>query len=94
MVGQLTFIELLEHARKELAGNFNIRDFHYELLRHGSVPLNYIKYQVEKYVACKKNGTACEYVRPRTSPTSVSDESSALQYELDLHEAMNFERYF
>ena len=94
MVGQLTFIDLLQHARKELAENFDIRDFHYELLRHGPVPLHYIKYLVEKYVACKKNGTNCEYSRPENSPTSASDERSTLQYELDSHEAINFERYF
>ena len=93
MVGQLTFIDLLQHARKELGKNFNIRDFHYELLRHGSVPLHYIKYQVERYVACKKNGTDCEHSRPKTSPAS-GESSSTLEYEMNLHEMMNFETYF
>jgi hypothetical protein len=72
-----------------------MRDFHYELLRHGSVPLHYIKYQVNRYVACKTNDTDCQYSRTTVSAMlSDSNDVSLSDAELDLHEMVNSERYY
>jgi hypothetical protein len=91
-IGQLTFIDLQEYARKQLGTKFNIRDFHYELLRYGSVPLHYIKYQLKKYVACKKNDTDCQY--SRTAVSIMVSDSNGLDFESDLHEMSNSDRYY
>ena len=94
-IGQLTIIDLQEYAQKELGEKFKIREFHYQLLRHGSVPLDYIKYQVKKYVDCFKNKADCK--NSQTEASNMVSENNDLDLsdlELDLYEMSNTDRYY
>jgi uncharacterized protein (DUF885 family) len=50
-IGQLKFLELREHARRELGPKFDIRTFHDEILNGGSLPLDLLESRVEKWIA-------------------------------------------
>jgi uncharacterized protein (DUF885 family) len=54
MIGQLRILELREKARRELGGDFDIRDFHAAVLDNGSLPLDVLSEQVDAYIARKK----------------------------------------
>ncbi|XP_028411286.1 uncharacterized protein LOC114533865 [Dendronephthya gigantea] len=92
-IGQLTILDLQKYMRDELAEKFSIRDFHYELLRHGSVPLHYIKGQVEKYVNCQKNNEDCQYSKTTLSKLVQKSHDSS-RSEFDMNQMFNVERYY
>ena len=50
-LGQLKIVELRKKAEKELGPKFDVRDFHDVVLRDGSLPLELLQAQVEKYIA-------------------------------------------
>ena len=50
-LGQLKIVELRKKAEKELGPKFDVRDFHDVVLREGSLPLELLQAQVEKYIA-------------------------------------------
>lgn len=55
MIGQLHLIKLRARAQKELGAKFNLKDFHYHLLKDGSAPLDYLTESIEDYIRCTKN---------------------------------------
>ena len=50
-MGQLKIVELRRKAEKQMGAKFDVRDFHDALLRDGSLPLELLDEQVEKYIA-------------------------------------------
>lgn len=53
-IGMLKIIELREKARKSLAGQFDIREYHEVVLQMGAVPLNILEEQIDYWIATKK----------------------------------------
>lgn len=49
-VGELTIKRLRKEAEQALGEDFDIREFHYQILRHGSVPLFVLEQQINKYI--------------------------------------------
>ncbi|WP_294293622.1 DUF885 domain-containing protein [uncultured Sphingomonas sp.] len=54
MVGQLKIAELRAKAERALGPKFDIRDFHETVLRQGSLPLDVLEEQVNRYIAEKR----------------------------------------
>jgi uncharacterized protein (DUF885 family) len=50
-LGQLKIVELRKKAEQQLGAKFDVRDFHDVVLRDGSLPLELLQVQVEKYIA-------------------------------------------
>ena len=50
-LGQLKIVELRKKAEQQLGPKFDVRDFHDVVLRDGSLPLELLQGQVEKYIA-------------------------------------------
>jgi uncharacterized protein (DUF885 family) len=50
-LGQLKIVELRRKAEHQLGPKFDVRDFHDVVLRDGSLPLELLQAQVEKYIA-------------------------------------------
>ncbi len=50
-LGQLKIVELRRKAEQQLGPKFDVRDFHDVILRDGSLPLELLQVQVEKYIA-------------------------------------------
>ncbi|HWZ83154.1 MAG TPA: DUF885 domain-containing protein [Terriglobales bacterium] len=50
-LGQLKIVELRKKAEQQLGPKFDVRDFHDVVLRDGSLPLELLQVQVEKYIA-------------------------------------------
>ena len=53
-IGMLKILELREHAKAELGGCFDIRDFHDVVLKNGAIPLSILEELVDDYIAKKK----------------------------------------
>ena len=49
--GQLKIVELRKKAEQKLGPKFDVRDFHYAVLRDGSLPLELLEEEVGKYIA-------------------------------------------
>jgi len=54
MVGQLKIAELRKRAQDQLGAKFDIRDFHEAVLSQGSLPLDILEEQVDRYIAATK----------------------------------------
>ena len=50
-LGQLKIVDLRKKAEREMGAKFDVRDFHDVVLRDGSLPLELLQGQVEKYIA-------------------------------------------
>jgi len=50
-VGMIKILELREKAKRELGSKFDIRQFHNEMLIHGSLPLKVMEQVIERYIA-------------------------------------------
>mgnify|MGYP000176653532 FL=1 len=53
-IGQLKIRELRARAEKELGANFDIRDFHKEVLETGCIPLALLENKIDSWIAASK----------------------------------------
>ena len=49
-IGQLKILELRERAEKELGDKYDIKDFHDEVLKRGSLPLDLLEYYIDEWI--------------------------------------------
>ena len=49
-IGELTIKRLRAEAEQALGQQFDIREFHHQILRHGSVPLSLLEQQIRLYI--------------------------------------------
>ena len=54
-VGMMKLVELRERAREQLGDKFDIREFHDEVLKNGSMPMAILERVVNDYIARKKS---------------------------------------
>jgi len=62
-VGQLKFRELRNDAQAALGEQFDVREFHDEVLRHGALPMDVLETTVNAWIAAQKTKTAKAKVR-------------------------------
>jgi len=55
MIGELKIMELREKAKKALGNRFSLQEYHNAVLSAGTVPLELLEKEVDRYIA-KKNG--------------------------------------
>ena len=55
-IGQLRISAMRARAERELGKNFAVKDFHSEILRDGSVPMNVLEMKIDRWIAEKKSG--------------------------------------
>jgi uncharacterized protein (DUF885 family) len=55
-IGELKIKQLRARAETELGPKFDIREFHAEVLKDGSVPLDVLEAKVDRWIAAKKTG--------------------------------------
>ena len=53
-IGQLKILELRRKSERELGAKFNIRDFHDEILKDGSLPLDVLERKINEWIARKQ----------------------------------------
>ena len=61
MIGQQTIIDLRNGIEKQLGDKFDIKEFHYQLLKQGQSPFHFILSYMESYVKCKLNKSSQPY---------------------------------
>lgn len=49
-IGELTIKRLRKKAEDKLGENFDIREFHFQILKNGAVPLNFLEQQIDAYI--------------------------------------------
>ncbi|WP_209327519.1 DUF885 domain-containing protein [Pseudoalteromonas sp. PA2MD11] len=49
-IGELTIKRLRHEAERALGEDFDIREFHHQILRHGSVPMSVLEEQIQLYI--------------------------------------------
>jgi len=54
-IGELTIKRLRKQAETELGTKFDVREFHYQVLKNGSVPLSLLEQQIEQYIERTKS---------------------------------------
>jgi hypothetical protein len=67
MLGRLALIKLRKKAEKELGSKFSLKDFHYQVLKQGSAPLEFLNSHIGRYIKCVKgilDNNACQYIFP------------------------------
>jgi uncharacterized protein (DUF885 family)/mannose-6-phosphate isomerase-like protein (cupin superfamily) len=67
-IGQLRILQLRKLAQDELGPKFDIRDFHYAVLRHGALPLDVLDEVVRVYIAEAKAGKPLASEAPARQP--------------------------
>lgn len=55
MIGQLDIKKARHYATSKLDKDFDLKDFHYQVLSQGSSPLGYLSDHIKRYVECKKD---------------------------------------
>jgi uncharacterized protein (DUF885 family) len=53
-IGEITIRKLRKLAEKELGRDFDVREFHFQVLKNGSVPLSVLEQQIEAYIKQEK----------------------------------------
>jgi len=56
-VGELKILQLRQQAQAALGERFDIRAFHAEVLKDGSVPLDILQQKIERWIETQKSGT-------------------------------------
>ena len=56
-VGRLKFRELRERAKVALGEDFDVRDYHDEVLSHGALPMEVLEKTINEWVATKQKTT-------------------------------------
>ena len=49
-IGQLKILELRNKAEKKLGDKYDIKDFHHEVLKRGSLPLNLLEFYIDEWI--------------------------------------------
>jgi len=49
-IGQLKILELRERSEKALGDDFDIKDFHHEVLKRGSLPLSMLEEYINQWI--------------------------------------------
>jgi uncharacterized protein (DUF885 family) len=55
-VGMLKILELREKARAALGGKFDLREFHDQVLRNGSMPMSILERVIDDWISAKRGG--------------------------------------
>ena len=79
MLGRLELIKMRNKAKKLLGSKFNLQDFHYQVLKQGSAPLEFLNSHIDRYIKCtlgQLGKEACQYINP-TGGSSTTAKSNA-----------------
>jgi len=55
MIGRIAIVQARTYANATLGKDFNLKDFHFQVLSQGSPPLAFLQEHIEKYVECAKD---------------------------------------
>ena len=53
-IGALKIQEMRDKSEKALGDKFDVREFHAEVLKDGSVPLDVLEGKIDRWIAAKK----------------------------------------
>lgn len=74
IIGQQTIIKLRQRVKDQLGDDFNIKDFHFQILSQAQSPFDFVSIYLDKYVKCKKDKNYSSYCTQILSGTSKKSE--------------------
>lgn len=76
MIGQRYILTLRNRLEKNLSKEFDLKEFHYQVLSQGSSSFDYLEYHMDSYANCKvrSQNEHCSYILQPTT-TNVMRES-------------------
>ena len=85
MIGRQAIWKMRNETENQLGNKFNLKDFHYHLLRQGDAPLPYIESYMKKYVNCalKPDAQSCAEMDPSALNRAPRHVASAPPSPLD-----------
>ncbi|XP_068740719.1 uncharacterized protein [Montipora capricornis] len=92
MVGRLRIMEARKMAYDTLGKEFNLKDFHYQVLSQGSSPLDFLQEHIQKYVECvqKPDKEGCpDLLNPPKKATHKDEKTKTgiIQFDADTYYA-------
>jgi len=93
MIGRIAILKARNHSSTSLGKDFNLKDFHYQVLSQGSSPLAFLQEHIENYVECVKDPDkeGCSFILnpPKRAPVKSDDKESGKQqnFEANRHYA-------
>ena len=57
MIGEMEISRVRAMTERDLGADFSSEEFHYQVLRQGEYPLDYLEEHMKAYIACKKDPT-------------------------------------
>ena len=84
MVGKLHIEELRRYAKEKLGKKFNLKEFHYEILSQGSVPLDYMTSHVHEYVKCALDDKSGSCTTMEKGKNRITESVSSTEYSKEL----------
>ena len=61
IIGQQTIIRLRNRVKDGLGDDYDIKDFHYQILSQAQSPFDFVSIYLDKYVKCKKDKNYSTY---------------------------------
>lgn len=86
MTGQLALWDMRKYANKRLGDKFDIKEFHYQILRHGQVPMDFLKEHVEMFVECVLDNTKTGCVEILEPPQKYQKQKLGILKTRELRE--------
>jgi len=84
MTGQLALWDMRKYAHERLGSKFNVKEFHYQILRHGQVPMDFLEEHIEMYVDCVLENIHNGCVEILGEPGPLSKQTTARLKTRDL----------
>lgn len=75
MLGRLALMQLRNKTKEALGKDFNLQDFHYQVLSQGSAPLPFLQSYIDRYIKCAKKKLGeeeCSYVLKPVKPEKTA----------------------
>ncbi|XP_048584057.1 uncharacterized protein LOC5511190 [Nematostella vectensis] len=96
MIGQLDIKKSRQYAIEQLGDAFDLKDFHYQVLKQGSSPLAYLSDHIKRYVACRKDPkkVGCDAVLLPPKKSSSSQEENVVKKRLPFPIARPHKRHY
>lgn len=82
MLGRLELLKMRRKAEKELGSKFDLKEFHYQVLKQGSAPLDFLRHHINRYISCAKGTLSkdtCQYITSGNNQGGVSAKSSKVE---------------
>ncbi|KAK3699407.1 hypothetical protein QZH41_018565 [Actinostola sp. cb2023] len=96
MTGQLALWDMRNSAEKQLGKKFDLKEFHYQILRHGQVPMDFLKEHIEIYTQCVLDDTknaGCQEMLGKQKPAKQKSGKPSKSREMNERRILKLRKF-